>query len=280
MTAAADTGPIFPAQAQVMRLTLATHQTELAVSGEGEETVIFLHAIGIDRQVWAPVAAWLPSRLRAVAVDLHGFGSAAGSPPTSLADHATDLADILDHLGIERAHVVGLSYGGAVALTFALGHPARVASLSLVASLARASAEAFERRASLADELGPDGYVEPTVERWFTAEESAVESAPIRYVRDCLHRTPAANWAQGWRILSQIDVLDELGSITCPATVVAGELDHSCTPASMRQMADSLGNATFHMLANASHMLPLEQPFTLARYLYAGIRRSQQIVRR
>jgi pimeloyl-ACP methyl ester carboxylesterase len=81
-------------------------------------------------------------------------------------------------------------------------------------------------------------------------------------------------------VLGAVDILDDLGSITCPATVVAGELDTSCTPASMRQIAEGLGDATFHVLSGAAHMLPLEQPFALARHLYAGTRRSPQIVRR
>lgn len=272
--------PAFPPRVEIQRLSLASHQTDVAVSGAGDDAVILLHAIGIDRQVWAAVAAWLPACVRAVAVDLHGFGSAAASPPASMDDHATDLADVLDQLGIERAHVAGVSYGGAVALTFALRHPERVASLGVAASLARAPAEVFEQRARLAEESGPDAYVEPTIERWFTAEERAVRSAPVRYVNDCLRRTPVASWARGWRVLGAVDILDDLGSITCPATVVAGELDTSCTPASMQQIAERLGDATFHVLRGAAHMLPLEQPFALARHLYAGTRRSPQIVRR
>lgn len=279
MGTAENPQPVFPAPSEVHPLALTSHRTTLTSTGRGDEVILFLHAIGLDRQAWGAVAAWLPTDIRTIAVDLRGYGSATASAPVSLDGHAADLVEILDRLGVDRAHVVGHSYGGAVALTMALGSPGRVASLGMVASLAKAPVQIFEDRAVLAEESGVEAYVASTVERWFTPEECAADAAPIRYVEGCLRATPVVNWAQGWRVLSAIDVLDDLDRVTCPATVVAGEFDTSCPPASMARIAEGLPDATFHVLPGASHMLPLEQPFALARQLLAGVTRSRQFVR-
>jgi 3-oxoadipate enol-lactonase len=99
----------------VRRVALGDHQTEIAVAGEGSETVVLLHAIGLSWQMWRETMLASPPGKRLVACDLRGHGVAAGTPPTTLEQHADDVRDLLDALGIERARIVGLSYGGAVA---------------------------------------------------------------------------------------------------------------------------------------------------------------------
>jgi len=92
----------------------------------------------------------LTDRYRLIRYHKRGMaGSTHTAPPVSLAAHAADAADLLDHLGVERAHVVGHSSGGAIALQLALDRPAVVRSLVLLepAMLSVPSAAAFFAKA-------------------------------------------------------------------------------------------------------------------------------------
>src|SRR5215212_6233992 len=85
--------------------------------------------------MWEPVMAPLAESRRVFAYDIRGHGGAAGSPtPFTMGDTAADLVGLLDALALDRAHVVGLSYGGGIAQTAAVAHPERFASLSLLAT--------------------------------------------------------------------------------------------------------------------------------------------------
>jgi pimeloyl-ACP methyl ester carboxylesterase len=249
------------------RVVLAGYESVVTITGEGDDVFVLLPAIGMDRSSWDTVAWWMPEGVRCVAADLRGFGSAITSRPESMGGHAEDLLAMLDELGIGRAHVIGHSYGGAVAATFALAHPDRVTTLGMVASVVSAPAALFEERARSAEADGD--FAAETVERWFTEGERAAPGRPIQYVTDRLRATPAANWAAGWRVLGTHDIGDRLGEFEMPTTIVAGEWDTAVPPHLLEAAAGRMPNATYALIAGGAHMLPLEQPFELARLLYS-----------
>ncbi|MFR9779400.1 alpha/beta hydrolase [Micromonospora sp. MS34] len=96
-------------------------------------TVLAAHGITANALSWAPVADALAGRATLIAADLRGRARSAALPgPYGLAQHADDLIAVLDHLGLERAPVVGHSMGAFVAAVAALRHPDRVSSVLLV----------------------------------------------------------------------------------------------------------------------------------------------------
>ncbi len=99
------------------------------VSGAGEP-IVFVHGFSLDARMWEGEAARFGGDYTVLRYDVRGFGRS--SLPTVPFAHADDLAALLAHLGWARAHVVGLSMGGGIAVDFALTHPARVRSLVLV----------------------------------------------------------------------------------------------------------------------------------------------------
>ena len=101
--------------------------------------VIFVHEFAGDYRSWELQMRHFGQRHRAIAFNARGYppsdvpGAAAAYSQNRAAD---DILAVLDHLGIERAHVVGLSMGGFAVLHFGLRHPAR--ALSLVVEIGRA----------------------------------------------------------------------------------------------------------------------------------------------
>jgi 3-oxoadipate enol-lactonase len=229
--------------------------------------LVLIHALGLNRQMWRDTIAALPTDRRVIAYDLRGHDRAADAPPVKdLAHFASDLELLLDALDLPAIHLAGLSLGGTIAQVFALTRPSRLVALDLIATVAEAQS-AFQERAAAAERDGMDGVLAGTLARWFTPEALAVNGWPVRYARDMVQRTDVGNWAASWRALARVDTLPRLGALSLPVRVIAGELDPSSTPASMRAISDAIQGSKFIVVPGAPHMLSLERPTDIANLL-------------
>ena len=124
-----------PAPPSLRRVLLGDHGTTVAQAGVAGPPVVLVHALGLDWRMWEPVIAQLAAGRRVYAYDVRGHGSATEAPrPSCMNDLATDLLAVLDALGLDRAHVVGLSYGGGIVQTAATLAPERFESMTLMAT--------------------------------------------------------------------------------------------------------------------------------------------------
>ncbi|MDA2804035.1 alpha/beta fold hydrolase [Nocardiopsis suaedae] len=245
-----------------------TRVTDRPADGaEQREPLVLLHALALDRRMWSRVLDLLPADRRVIACDLRGHGRAADAPPpATLHDHAGDLAALLDRLEVPVAQVAGLSLGGAVAQTFALDHPDRVARLDLLATVADPK-DAFEGRARSGEADGMAAQIAPTLARWFTPETLAENPWAVRYARDRIARTAPADWAANLRALAAVDTRPRLPEITVPTRVVAGGADRSTPADEVRTIADDIPGAEYSVIPGAPHMMALQKPDELAAVL-------------
>ncbi|MFI9809388.1 alpha/beta fold hydrolase [Streptomyces sp. NPDC052301] len=259
-------------------LDLGDHLTRLADrpargSAAGADPLVLVHALGLDRRMWAPVVGCLPPARRIIAYDVRGHGVAAGAPPpATVRDLADDLLRLLDALGLARVALAGLSMGGAVAQTFAVRHPERLSALHLVATAADPQPAYLER----ADRVARYGVVEQlpaTLERWFTPAFLAADPEPVRYARETLAGVRAADFGAGWRALARLDVRDGLGGLRLPVRVIAGGDDPATPPALMRGIAQDIPGAEFVIIDGVRHLVGLEAPERLAALLHREFRR-------
>lgn len=102
------------------------------IAGAGDP-VVLLHGLGADTRYWQVVFDTLAQQYQVVRYDMRGFGRSA-LPTTELYTHAADLMALLDYLGIDRAHLMGNSFGGNQAIQFALAYPAATRSLLLISN--------------------------------------------------------------------------------------------------------------------------------------------------
>ncbi|HYM57556.1 MAG TPA: alpha/beta hydrolase [Solirubrobacteraceae bacterium] len=247
------------------RVALDDHETLVLDAGSGTEPFLVIHALGVDRNMARGLLPLLSARRRTIAYDVRLHGEAAADPGSfRLETCAEDARTLLDRLGIERAHVAGFSMGGAIAQHLALRHPERVASLSLLCTMARAPRDVYLERAVVAEREGMEALVVPTLTRWFSDEAVAVDDWPVRYARRCIAEARVEYWAAAWRGLAEIDTLERLGSIAAPTHVIAGEDDRSTSPDQMRQIADRIPGSRFTVIPGAPHLAALELPDAVA----------------
>jgi pimeloyl-ACP methyl ester carboxylesterase len=198
--------------------------------------------------------------------DLLGLLLGVGSPPYLLDDMARDTLGLMDRLGIERAHVLGLSLGGMIAQLLAVQHPERVSSF--VAALSGPAGRPAELPAPPVVEalLRPPGAdfrerVEGAVElRRALAGEGAgfdAEDAQRRAEAQIARAyNPAGTMRQAAAVLGTRNHLAELARIRVPAMVIHGELDPLVPFASAKAAADAIPDAVFVGISNLGHDLP------------------------
>ena len=136
------------------------------MAGAGD-TVVFLHGFTLDTRMWDDQFRLFAEHYHVIRYDLRGFGQSA-VPADTLYAHFDDLKALFDALGIEQAHLVGLSKGGGVALDFALAFPAYVRSLVLIDSILGGfswSAEGSARDALVWQRAG-EGGIPAARESW------------------------------------------------------------------------------------------------------------------
>ncbi len=261
-------------------LQLRDHTTacgELRVgTGPDPRVLVLVHAALLDRHMWSVVAQRLAGELvgdwRIVAHDLRGHGDARDAPPITRIDQlGDDLRDLLDALAAPRAHVVGLSLGGAVAQAAALRHPERVASLTLVATSCRFPPDVMERRARLSSG-GVVAELPETLERWFRPESLVDDAAGVQYARERVLATPDRIWTRTWSALGGFDVDARLAEISAPVLAIAAAEDGAAPPAALHRLADGVRDGRSVVVDRAGHLLALERPTDLAAHVAAFLR--------
>ena len=231
-------------------------------AGQGDD-VIFISGLADEGACWVDQVGGLADRWRITTFDNRGVGRSE-SPPGEyrITSFAADTAALMDALGIERAHVVGSSMGGAIAQELALGHPGKVRSLVLNGTYCRGDhffrevirswKWAAEKSDNLRDFLNvvnlwcfaPRIYNEGIMEEWLTA---AAESPHPQSV-DAFCRSADA--------LIEHDTADRVGAISVPVLVTVGELDLCLPERFSRELVARIPNARLEVIADQGH-----QPF-------------------
>jgi pimeloyl-ACP methyl ester carboxylesterase len=233
--------------------------------GSGKPLVL-VHAFPFDGRMWRDTALALADRCRVLVPDLRGFGgSDLGEGEPSIAGMADDVAALLDHLGIARAAVGGLSMGGYVALAFAARHRARLERLILADT--RAAADSDQARAGRADALAlvERAGVPALVERQLGALLSPSASEAVRAkVREVGQQSPAGVCAAIRALRDRPDRQAELAAIACPTLVIVGKQDKISPPEEVAALARAIAHARLVEIPAAGHLCNLENPDAFA----------------
>ncbi|MFD4372690.1 alpha/beta fold hydrolase [Streptomyces sp. NPDC058486] len=240
-------------------------------AGTGPQTVVLLHSGVCDRRMWdGQFQALADAGHRVVRCDLRGFGETPADAPHL---HADDVRDLLDHLGAERAVLVGSSFGGEVALEFAVRHPGRTAALALLCAAAPVEHEegpeltAFcEREDALLEAGDVEGATALNVELWLGPgagpEARALVHTMQRRAFELQLDVPEEHEARSAGVTE-----DDLATIGVPALVVTGAHDLPDFRAIGEKTAALLPEARHVELDWAGHLPSLERPEETLRLL-------------
>jgi 3-oxoadipate enol-lactonase len=232
------------------------------------EPVVLLHPLALAGELWRPLGTALAPDFHVLAPDLRGHGDTSWDRDEfSVQDLADDVAQALNTLSLDRVHLLGMSMGGSVAMTFAGRYPDRVRSLTLADTTAWYGEQApvvWAERAEKAASVPRDRQVAFQVDRWFSAGFAADHPGGVRRVVDIFVATDSQAHAAACRMFGRMDVRELLPKITARTLVMVGEHDYA-TPAAMAEvLAEHIPHASLRVLPNLRHMSLVEQPELVA----------------
>lgn len=232
------------------------------VNGKGQP-LLFIHGLGSSTRDWEFQVPEFSKSYQVITFDLRGQGK-SGKPagPYSIPLLASDAAALMKALGLQSAHVVGISLGGGVAIQLALNAPELVKTLVVVNSgpaMAASPADArkeIEGRVALVQQYGMRAMGEVLGPRLLPKPEHAT-----------LRQTFVDRWAENdprayidtLLALADWNVLDEIKSIRCPTLVIAADQDY--TPVALKEAYIRLmPDARLVVIPDSRHATPIEQP--------------------
>ncbi len=248
--------------------TLNFNHADLYYEAAGAGTpVVFVHAGIADRRMWDGQFAAFAERYRAIRYDQRGYGRTTAQPAAH--SHLRDLAALLDHLGVERAHFVGCSKGGRLIADFALAHPERVLSLVMVNSALPGFQHTSPQPPQWAEiEASFDrGDLERTneleIQVWIDGAQRTPEQVDpaVRALALDMNLIALRNDAAGLGDEERPpDGAGRLGEIMAPLLAIASDLDDPDFIRAAEFAEAHVAGARMTVINGAAHLPSLEQP--------------------
>jgi 3-oxoadipate enol-lactonase len=248
--------------------------------------LLFITGFAISSAVLAPVIDIYADRFDCIVYDNRNSGrSQAPLRPTSIPALAGDAATLLDALGLESAHVYGVSMGGMIAQELALRFPERVRGLVLGCTTpggpqaARPGLADLRRLADPSPRELRDPLAGWPASLLFSPRFRCEQPDQVRRLLKLffVHRPPPHGIAAHWWASFFHDTVSRLDQIQSPTLVIHGELDAMSPLANSVLLADRIPDAELQILAGAGHAYALESPRESLEVLVAWLRRREPI---
>ncbi len=234
--------------------------------------VLLLNSLGTDLRIWDALASGLTAAgRRVIRFDKPGHGLSESRPrPCAMQGLAQDAFAVLDGFGIEKAHVVGLSIGGQIALAMAAARPERLASLVLSNSAPKiGSPEMWRARIAAIEAGGLESLADGVMERWFSPAYRAAEPGLLAAWRSMFLRCGPEGYLGCCEALAASDLTAAAAALRLPVHVIGGSEDGATPPDLVREAAARIPGAGFTLIEGAGHLPCVENPEAVSRLLRA-----------
>ena len=240
-------------------------QINFELSGKKGASVLMLsHSLGCSLAMWKPQLQFLERDYRVLRYDTRGHGRTdAPSGAYTFNMLGADAIALLDVLGIDMVHWVGLSMGGMIGQFLALNHPDRIRSLALCDTAAIIPQEAqplWRERIKAAGDKGMQVLVESTLERWFTRSYLRKNPPGVNLIRNQFLATPVAGYIGCSEAIRTLNYLEALAEIKKPTIIIVGEDDPGTPVATSKAMHKRIHGSKLVVIASAAHLSSVEQP--------------------
>jgi pimeloyl-ACP methyl ester carboxylesterase len=246
--------------------------------------VVFLHPTPLDGEYWRPLLDEMAG-VRAVVPDLRGHGRSElgrdlppgafsrvpDAPVLSIAQLASDVVALLDHLELPDAVFAGCSIGGYVLLELWRRIPERMQALAFICSKAQSDTEANrQKRAANIGRIraeGVGGFFDGNAQTLIGSQAREKRPEIVAEIRSRMTLTPEAAIAVQAGLATRPDSIPTVATIDVPILAIAGGEDTAVTVAEMEAFNAAPGGCEFHLLPDAGHFAAYEQPGKIAALL-------------
>jgi 3-oxoadipate enol-lactonase len=234
------------------------------VHGEGEPLVLVM-GLGGDLVAWARQIPEFAKRYRVIAIENRDVGrSSYADGPYEIADMADDTLAVLDELGVDDFHLLGVSMGGAISQQIALRAPERVRTLTLCVTWG-GNGPYGEARARLLGEQYRRMSREEQVDYLMLltmSEEFYRDPRAVTWLRGMILNNPHPQETEGFvrqlDACGRHDVRDRLGELSMPTHVVGAEHDVMVPPWKSTELAELIPGARLTMIERGAHLVNIE----------------------
>jgi 3-oxoadipate enol-lactonase len=239
-------------------------QINYELSGKKDAPLVILsHSLGSSHVMWNPQMKALEPHYQVLRYDIRGHGKSEAPPGAyTLELLGEDAVALLDALGNDQVHWVGLSMGGMIGQSVALNYPKRLQSLALCDTAAAIAPEAqpiWQERIDAIREKGVASQLEPTMERWFTPSFLNMNPYMLGVIRKEFLATPAQGYLGCIYAIRKLNHLDQLSTINIPTLIIVGEDDPGTPVAASEAMHQRIPNSKLVIIKSARHLSNVEQ---------------------
>lgn len=233
-------------------------------NGNGEP-LIMIHGVGLDHTMWDQQVKNLSKEFRVIVYDMVGHGGSEHPPgPYSLAQFVEQLEALMNHLHIEKSHLIGFSMGGMVAQAFALKHKEKLKTLTIMNAVANRTEEqrkAILLRVAEVKNTGPAVTIEPAIGRWFNQEFLINHEDTVSRIRKRLQTNDPASYLAAYSLFAEADeeLWPKLHEINLPTFIMTGENDIGSNPEMAKLMHKKIAHSELLIVPEVKHMLPVEK---------------------
>jgi len=229
---------------------------------QNARVILVANSLMANGSMWDGNITALADRYRVLRYDKRGHGgSSVSTGPYTIAQLADDAVGLLDALGIQKAHFMGLSIGGMIGQQLGARYPERIWSLSLCNTASEMPPRSlWEERFEIARTQGIAGLVDGTIKRWFTAP--FIERAPqeIEKVRKMILGTNVDGYIACGSAVRDMAQSTMLLKIKSPTLVLSGRHDPACTVDQGTVLHRLIDHSKMVVIEDAAHLSNIEQP--------------------
>ena len=240
--------------------------TAYTVFGASLPTLVFIHGVGMNADVWKSQLEYFADSYQVIAYDFLGHGeSPMPNDNPTLDDYVEQLNRLVEHVGVSSFSLVGHSMGALLSVAFALKYPDKVQSLipiNIVFNRTQTEQNRVLQKAERVIESGEIGSTAQTLKRWFSGKESAEELIKIAKIKQWLMNISPHGYGCAYRLFALSDkaFVNKLSLLTAPVLYLTGDDDPNSTPAMSKQMAELTPNGEFFSIAGEAHMMTYIAP--------------------
>jgi len=248
------------------------------IKGDGDELIVFLHAVGSDYRNFAPQVEEFSKSYTTVTFDMRGHGQSkideAEKALVNIEQFGSDVISIIDELGFSSAHLVGSSMGGVVALEAYMQNPGAVQSITMANSWCYVD-NAEERIAFIEEQLSNKSMSESAKELVPSLFAETTDKKIVEIGVNAEASKDKEVFLASWRSMFKCDYRDWIGQIYCPLLLVSGAKDPVTSTSLLSEIHSRHSLSRLVNLPNASHFSNLDCPGEFNAHLKTHLLRAR-----